>query len=448
MRRPFVSNTSRKDFLLKFEERSIQQIKTAIKNAVPLTLPEDNQQIVITTNTSAVGIGGAIWADLSDNPNDAIPLEQRKLTPLSFFSRTLNKAQQRWSINKKEVYAIVATLAYSPLSNFLLGRPILIYTDHRNLVYFETTDSSLVARRKPLLAQFDFRIVHTPEESNFIADMLSRTDLPKDRTVLSTTVEKLTPKIFSKEVKENLLTAAHQGCSGHLGPDRTIEYVKSLGLTWPDIQKDVRLFIQHCGVCQKSAKTSKTKPAHTGSLYSSLPFESLHLDVIDSLPTDNVNNRYILVMTDAFTRFTLLEPLTSISAEATANTLVYRIFSIFDIPMNIRHDGGKEFANDIMNGTITIPHHSPSKGLVERRNQEVLSLIRKLATESNYHRDWSSKLPLIQLILNSSPSTATGKYSPFHLLFGHDTRPIRNLLDLLQTPSNDNLSGTSSSKRQ
>ncbi|KAL0207618.1 hypothetical protein P9112_012246 [Eukaryota sp. TZLM1-RC] len=372
------------------------EIKTAIENAVPLTLPEDNQQIVITTDASDVGIGGAIWADLSDNPNDAIPLEQRKLTPLSSFSRTLSKAQQWWSTNKKELYAIVATLSYSPLSNFLLGRPLLIYTDHKNL-------------------------------------------------------------IFSKEVIENFLTAADQGCSGHLGPDRTIEYLESLGLTWPDIQKDVKLFIQHCGVCLKSAKTSKTKPAHTGSFYSSLPFESLHLDVICPLPKNNVNNRYILVMTDAFTRFTLLKPITFISAEATANTLVYRIFSIFGIPMNIRHNGGKEFANDIMKAllsklnitsTITIPHHSPSNGLVERRNQKVLSLIRKLATESNNHRDWSSKLPLIQLILNSSPSTATGKYSPFHLLFGHDTRPRRNLLDLLLTPSNDNLSGTSSTLKQ
>ncbi|KAL0211233.1 hypothetical protein P9112_009531 [Eukaryota sp. TZLM1-RC] len=62
------------------EERNIQQIKTAIKNAVPLTLPEDNQQIVITTDASDVGVGGAIWTDLSNNPNDAIPLEQRLKT--------------------------------------------------------------------------------------------------------------------------------------------------------------------------------------------------------------------------------------------------------------------------------------------------------------------------------------------------------------------------------
>ncbi|KAL0235456.1 hypothetical protein GEMRC1_002038 [Eukaryota sp. GEM-RC1] len=80
--------------------------------------------------------------------------------------------------------------------------------------------------------------------------------------------------------------------------------------------------------------------------------------------------------------------------------------------------------------TFSFPNHSPSNGLVERVNQEVVKLTRKLSTDTANHTDWSDKIPLIQLILNSEPSSTT-KLSPYSLLFGRHIKPRRNLLDVL-----------------
>ncbi len=52
--------------------------------------------------------------------------------PLAFFSRKLSTAQQKHSVTKQELLAIVEAL--KEFKGMLWGQPITVYTDHKNLM--------------------------------------------------------------------------------------------------------------------------------------------------------------------------------------------------------------------------------------------------------------------------------------------------------------------------
>ena len=52
--------------------------------------------------------------------------------PLAFFSRKLSPAQQKYSVTKQELPAIVETL--KEFKGMLWGHELTVYTDHKNLM--------------------------------------------------------------------------------------------------------------------------------------------------------------------------------------------------------------------------------------------------------------------------------------------------------------------------
>ncbi len=52
--------------------------------------------------------------------------------PIAFFSRKLTKAQQKYSIGKIELLAIIETL--KEFKGMLWGQKLVVYTDHQNLI--------------------------------------------------------------------------------------------------------------------------------------------------------------------------------------------------------------------------------------------------------------------------------------------------------------------------
>ncbi|KAL0212580.1 hypothetical protein RCL1_006206 [Eukaryota sp. TZLM3-RCL] len=147
-----------------------------IANHIPLTLPDQEGNILISTDASDIAVGGVVWLERPPCAAAGTKLIDRKVLPLSFYSKILSNSQKNWSVFQKELYAILLILTESTLSSFLRSRHLTIFMDHQNIafLYSAPEKNRIVKRWIPILADFDFDIEHTKGEDNHWADMLSR----------------------------------------------------------------------------------------------------------------------------------------------------------------------------------------------------------------------------------------------------------------------------------
>ncbi|KAL0207837.1 hypothetical protein P9112_010424 [Eukaryota sp. TZLM1-RC] len=149
------------------ELKNFDNIKKMITSSLPLALPDSDSNILISTDASEKTIAGIIWKELEPAPPGTC-LSERKVMPISFYSRILSASQQR-----------VMTLNQPNLPSFLLSRHLTIFCDHKNLSYlFSCSDSNrVVLRWIPVLQSFSFDCVHIDGPKNFWADYLSHASL-------------------------------------------------------------------------------------------------------------------------------------------------------------------------------------------------------------------------------------------------------------------------------
>jgi RNase H-like domain found in reverse transcriptase len=71
--------------------------------------------------------------------------------PIAFYSRKLNPAQTRYTTTERELLSIVETL--KEFRNILLGYPLVVCTDHKNLTC-KKFNTERVMRWRLLLEEF------------------------------------------------------------------------------------------------------------------------------------------------------------------------------------------------------------------------------------------------------------------------------------------------------
>ncbi|KAL0231766.1 hypothetical protein GEMRC1_011170 [Eukaryota sp. GEM-RC1] len=419
-------------------QKSFDELKSSVLARVELSLPDGEGNLFVTVDASDEAMGGAIWKELS--PSDSsTPFSKRNVAPVSFFSKSFSNTQRKFSTFQKEFLAFVTLLSQRNVSSYLKGQKFTWLTDHRNLTFVLDVEPSnhVIERWRPFLAQFSFDIQHIPGKENVWADLFSRIFPPTTTAqvnLLSGDFEKLheTGSLVPENLRQQILEDTHcSPLSGHPSKEDTIRKIVNAGLTWPSLKEDVSSFVDKCQTFIKTANIKRCKPKLSGTLFTQRPFETLSADVMGQFPKDNDGNAYLFVFVDNFSRYTILAPVTDITAASAANVFLKNIFLHFGLPRSIHSDNGKEFANQILKNlfetlnieqTFSVPYSHESNGLVERRNRDVLSILRKLLLTYKNYDNWSSLIPSVQLILNSRYHSTT-KTTPFSLIFGSDITP-------------------------
>eukprot|EP00731_Ephydatia_muelleri_P013583 Em0007g893a len=221
--------------------------------------------------------------------------------------------------------------------------------------------------------------------------------------------------------------------AGHLGKNKTTDRVLQR-FYWPTLRKDVADFCKRCETCQK---TSRVKPQHAPLIPLPIveePFQRIAMDIVGPLPRSSSGNRYILVVCDYATRYPEAMPMRAVDAEAVAEELV-KMFTRVGIPREILTDQGSNFTSQLLAELYrllhirpirTSPYHPQTDGLVERFNQTLKSMLRKVATQEG--EAWDKLIQYVLFAYREVPQSSTG-FSPFELLYG---REVRGPLDVLQ----------------
>ncbi|KAL9708175.1 hypothetical protein quinque_011693 [Culex quinquefasciatus] len=179
----------------------------------------------------------------------------------------------------------------------------------------------------------------------------------------------------------------------HFGFEKTVAAIKQR-FFWPKMNEQIRKVCRECLPCQ----TSKAG-----------------------------NNRctYLLVATDVFSKFVLVQPFREAKAGPLADFVENMIFRLFGVPEIILTDNGSQFVSKIFRGLLEsyhvthwlTPAYHPQVNNTERVNRVITTAIR--ATLKKEHKHWADDIEAIAAAIRTAVHNST-KYSPYFIVFGRD----------------------------
>ena len=241
----------------------------------------------------------------------------------------------------------------------------------------------------------------------------------------------LSPKVVApKAYQQEIIKAAH--CSrfaGHCGPNKTLFRVLDK-FWWPHMAQQISQFCAECLTCQMSKNPYASKPPLMPLPIADSPNVRVHADLFGPLLPSAQGNKYILVMTDAFSKFVQLVALPNKEAETVAKAIFHKWICLFSPMKILLTDNGKEFANKLdqqLCAMLDIQHkftsslHPQTNASAETFNKWILNYMRAGYIGTN--DDWENLLPCLTIAYNSAVHDTTQR-SPFFLTFGQQPRSL------------------------
>ena len=140
-------------------QEAFKDLKKAICEEPVPSLPDHTKPYEVHTDTFVFAIGGVLMQEGH---------------PIAYESRKLNETERRYTVQEKEMTAIIHCLRV--WRHYLLGTKFIIMTDNVATSYFQTQKklSSKQARWQDFLAEFDYVMEYKPGRVNVVADALRR----------------------------------------------------------------------------------------------------------------------------------------------------------------------------------------------------------------------------------------------------------------------------------
>ena len=449
-------------------EETFNKLKSLIVNAPTLAIPDPNQTFEVETDASDYAIGAALF---------------QIGRPIAFESKKLDSAQRNYSVQEKELFAIIYAL--KKWRHYLYGSKFTVLTDHKSLQYFlsQKNFEGRKARWAELMQDFDFEIRYRKGALNSVADALSRipeinalsfvefnndlfdlirgkqkylddrtfskfwkraetgidvdygtTSTPKNLYYVANGLLYRNSKVcipHIKDIKNKILYECHDAPSaGHPGVQRTLALIKAR-FFWPKMKPEVEAYVIRCPQCQVIKAERQKKAGLLQPL--DIPAEkwqSISMDFIVGLPRSAEGNNAIWVVVDRLTKMARFIPTKStITAKQLAIKFIKHLYSLYGLPMEIVSDRDSKFTStfwsEVMQKlqttlSLSSSDHPQSDGQTERVNQILEDMLRAYVAQKPSL--WETYLPMVEFAYNSAKHTST-KYSPFMLMYGYTPRP-------------------------
>ena len=163
---------------------------------------------------------------------------------------------------------------------------------------------------------------------------------------------------------------------------------------WLGQTDEVKRHCRCCFVCQKLKPAHSTPVAHLQLIPCTLAFEMVSMDVCGQYPNSDRNNRYILVITDHFTKWVEAFPMPNQETKTIAFCLE-QFVNTFGYPNIILTDQGRNFESFLIkemcvrlkiDKIITSAYHPQCNGQTERFNRTMNFMLAQYV--DNNQTDW------------------------------------------------------------
>ena len=237
-----------------------------------------------------------------------------------------------------------------------------------------------------------------------------------------TVLQLMVPQIWQKEILELL---HDRPMSGHLGINKTIARVQQR-FYWLDYKLDITKLINGCQLCGARKQPPRKAKGKMMQYHVGAPMERVALDIVGPFPISNHGNKYILVVTDYFTRWVEGYPMANAETTTIVDLFITNFICRFGVPRQIHTDQGRQFESGLfkelcrklsIDKTRTTAFRPQSDGLVERFNRTLEDILSKYINKNQ--KDWDEQLPFALMAYRSSVQETT-KFSPSLLMLGRE----------------------------
>jgi hypothetical protein len=344
--------------------------------------------------------------DASDYAIGAVLGQRKDKKPyfIYYASRTLNYAQMNYTTTEKELLAIV--FALDKFRAYLIGSPIVIFTDHAALKYLFTKKDAKarLIRWILLLQEFSLTIKDKKGVENVVADHLSRltfednsdhlpindefpdehlfviSELPWYAHIVNYLVIGEIPKEWSAQDKikflvevrnfywddpnlfkycpdqiirrcvpngeiTSVLNFCHsEACGRHFSIKKTAAKILQCGFYWPTLFKDTNDFCRTCERCQKLGAISRRNMMPLNPILIIEIFDCWGIDFMGPFPP-SFGNLYILVAVDYVSKWVEAVACKKNDHRIVVKFLKENVLSRFGTPRAIISDQGTHFCN-------------------------------------------------------------------------------------------------------
>ncbi|GFW09106.1 retrovirus-related Pol polyprotein from transposon 412 [Trichonephila clavipes] len=226
--------------------------------------------------------------------------------------------------------------------------------------------------------------------------------------------------------------------AGHLGKRKT--YLKLRDTCYFSyMRKYIFKYVSTCDRCQKFNYKNALPAGRLIPIVSNYPNEIVTLDLLGPYPASRPERyRFLLVITDHFTKWSELIPLRKASAQAIANTYFENYVSRYGAPISLISDNGPQFISEVfehLSHRFDIKHmktvtYRPQANLTERFNRNLVQMIACFIKE--IHENWDRFLHEFAFALRTSLNETTNK-TPVELFLGRKIiTPFSKLINVTE----------------
>ena len=219
--------------------------------------------------------------------------------------------------------------------------------------------------------------------------------------------------------------------AGHLGVEKTLGKIKQ-SFYWPGMKDHIQTYCRQCDRCFARKPKSQKHKAPLGSYLVGEPMERVEIDIFGPLPLSKNGNRFILVMTDMFTKWTEAVTIPNQESVTVSKAFIDNFICKFGAPLQLHSDQGRNFESELfkeicshlgIDKTRTTSFRPQSNGGVERFNRTLAAML-SVYCEKNQNT-WDDFLQPVMMAYRSSVHKSTLK-TPNSMVFGREiTLPLQ-----------------------
>ena len=238
-----------------------------------------------------------------------------------------------------------------------------------------------------------------------------------------------------KSLRTKIMELNHDNpIGGHYGHLKCLHKTRTK-YYWPSMSKEIRNYVQLCEICYRTNLKFAKKPKNKLSIFTAnYPGEFLCCDLIGPL-TQSKGYKWIVTMTDKFSRYSRAVPIINATSEQIAKVLLNDWISHEGLFRILLTDQGANLTTSKIMIELykvlqidkrqTSGYRPSVNGLVERYNRSLITILKKYVQE--FPNTWSDKLKLACLAYNTAINEGT-QLSPFLIMRGRECALPHDLL--------------------